>query len=179
MAGNKLDYKLMVKLFGFSRQSWNNWKREERPIVRLLESMFTNEDISEFLETGKISRYENVDNLDSDLLERHIAYELKHKLYLDTQSSFFKWFEHIAGTGVMDKVIQEIREEDYTRRDAKQKILERIKTMELTGFFNKVIGKGRKNVASGYIERNLSELECYVWVKHYDIVSSYGKYFVG
>ena len=177
MAGNKLDYKLMVKLFGFSRQSWNNWKKEERPIVKLLESMFTNEDISEFLETGKISRYENVDNLDSDLLERHIAYELKHKLYLDTQSSFFKWFEHIAGTGVMDKVIQEIREEDYTRRDAKQKILERIKTMELTGFFNKVIGKGRKNVASGYIERNLSELECYVWVKHYDIVKSYGKYF--
>jgi len=177
MAGNKLDYKLMVKLFGFSRQSWNNWKKEERPIVKLLESMFTNEDISEFLETGKISRYENVDNLDSDLLERHIAYELKHKLYLDTQSSFFKWFEHIAGTGVMDKVIQEIREEDYTRRDAKQKILERIKTMELTGFFNKVIGKGRKNVASGYIERNLSELECYVWVKHYDIVKSNGKYF--
>ena len=178
MAGNKLDYKLMVKLFGFSRQSWNNWKKEERPIVKLLESMFTNEDISEFLETGKVSRYENLDNLDSELLERHIAYELKHKLYLDTQSSFFKWFEHIAGTGVMDKVIQEIREESYTRRDTKQKILDRIKTMEMTGFFNKLIAKGRKNVASGYIENNLSELECYVWVKHYDIVKSYGKYFV-
>lgn len=177
MAGNKLDYKLMVKLFGFSRQSWNNWKKEERPIVKLLESMFTNEDISEFLETGKVSRYENLDNLDSELLERHIAYELKHKLYLDTQSSFFKWFEHIAGTGVMDKVIQEIREESYTRRDTKQKILDRIKTMEMTGFFNKLIAKGRKNVASGYIENNLSELECYVWVKHYDIVKSYGKYF--
>jgi hypothetical protein len=167
----------MVKLFGFSRQSWNNWKKEERPIVKLLESLFTNEDISEFLETGKISRFENLDTLDSDLIERHIAYELKHKLYLDTQSSFFKWFEHMAGTGVMDKVIQEIREENYTRRDTKQKILDRIKTMELTGFFNKLIAKGRKNVASGYIENNLSELECYVWVKHYDIVKSYGKYF--
>ena len=111
------------------------------------------------------------------MLERHIAYELKHKLYLDTQSSFFKWFEHIAGTGVMDKVIQEIREESYTRRDAKQKILERIKTMELTGFFNKFVAKGRKNVASGYIERNLSELECYVWVKHYDIVVRMGSIF--
>jgi hypothetical protein len=49
--------------------------------------------------------------------------------------------------------------------------------MEITGFFNKLIAKGRKNVASGYIENNLSELECYVWVKHYDIVKSYGKYF--
>ncbi len=168
---------IYMELFNFSRPTYYKWKRENIKVIKLLERYFSKEDLEEYLETGKVSRYENVDNLDSDLLERHIAYELKHKLYLDTQSSFFKWFEHIAGTGVMDKVIQEIREESYTRRDAKQKILERIKTMELTGFFNKFIAKGRKNVASGYIERNLSELECYVWVKHYDIVSSYGKYF--
>ena len=174
-----LKKELVANVLGVSVKSiYNYYKDQEgRPIVPLLERYFSNDDLEEFLREGKISRFEKLDNLDSDLLERHIAYELKHKLYLDTQSSFFKWFEHIAGTGVMDKVIQEIREEDYTRRDAKQKILERIKTMELTGFFNKVIGKGRKNVASGYIERNLSELECYVWVKHYDIVSSYGKYF--
>jgi len=55
MRCNKLDYKLMVKLFGFSRQSWNNWKKEERPIVKLLESVFTNEEIDQFLETGEIS----------------------------------------------------------------------------------------------------------------------------
>ena len=168
---------IYMELFNFSRPTYYKWKRENIKVIKLLEKYFSKEDLEEYLETGKVSRYENVDNLDSDLLERHIAYELKHKLYLDTQSSFFKWFEHIAGTGVMDKVIQEIREESYTRRDAKQKILERIKTMELTGFFNKFIAKGRKNVASGYIEKNLSELECYVWVKHYDIVSTYGKYF--
>ncbi len=167
----------IIKILNIADRTYYNWKSEGRPIISLLEKYFSSEDLEEYLQTGSISRLEKLDNLDSDLLERHIAYELKHKLYLDTQSSFFKWFEHIAGTGVMDKVIQEIREESYTRRDAKQKILERIKTMELTGFFNKFIAKGRKNVASSYIERNLSELECYVWVKHYDIVSSYGKYF--
>ena len=168
---------IYMELFNFSRPTYYKWKRENIKVIKLLEKYFSKEDLEEYLETGKVSRYENLDNLDSDLLERHIAYELKHKLYLDTQSSFFKWFEHIAGTGVMDKVIQEIREESYTRRDTKQKILDRIKTMEMTGFFNKLIAKGRKNVASGYIENNLSELECYVWVKHYDIVKSYGKYF--
>ena len=167
----------IIRILNISDRTYYNWKSEGRPIIGLLEKYFTSDDLEEYLQTGSISRLENLDNLDSDLLERHIAYELKHKLYLDTQSSFFKWFEHIAGTGVMDKVIQEIREESYTRRDAKQKILERIKTMELTGFFNKLISKGRKNVASGYIENNLSELECYVWIKHYDIVSAYGKYF--
>jgi len=174
-----LKKELVANILGVSVKSvYNYYKDQEgKPIVPLLEKYFSNDDLEEFLREGKISKLEKLDNLDSDLLERHIAYELKHKLYLDTQSSFFKWFEHIAGTGVMDKVIQEIREESYTRRDAKQKILERIKTMELTGFFNKLISKGRKNVASGYIENNLSELECYVWIKHYDIVKSYGKYF--
>jgi hypothetical protein len=167
----------ITKILDIADRTYYNWKRERRPIIGLLEKYFTNDDLEEYLKTGAISRLEKLDNLDSELLERHIAYELKHKLYLDTQSSFFKWFEHMAGTGVMDKVIQEIREENYTRRDTKQKILDRIKTMELTGFFNKLIAKGRKNVASGYIENNLSELECYVWVKHYDIVKSYGKYF--
>ena len=167
----------ITKILDIADRTYYNWKSEGRPIISLLEKYFSSEDLEEYLQTGSISRLEKLDNLDSELLERHIAYELKHKLYLDTQSSFFKWFEHIAGTGVMDKVIQEIREESYTRRDTKQKILDRIKTMEMTGFFNKLIAKGRKNVASGYIENNLSELECYVWVKHYDIVKSYGKYF--
>jgi hypothetical protein len=166
-----------MQLFSFSRPTYYKWKRENVKVIQLLEKYFSKEELEEFIKTGKISRFENLDTLDSDLIERHIAYELKHKLYLDTQSSFFKWFEHMAGTGVMDKVIQEIREESYTRRDTKQKILDRIKTMEITGFFNKLIAKGRKNVASSYIENNLSELECYVWVKHYDIVKSYGKYF--
>ena len=174
-----LKKELVANLLGVSIKSVYNYYKDQKgkPIIPLLEKYFIDKDIEEFLKEGKISRFESLDNLDSELLERHIAYELKHKLYLDTQSSFFKWFEHMAGTGVMDKVIQEIREENYTRRDTKQKILDRIKTMEITGFFNKLIAKGRKNVASGYIENNLSELECYVWVKHYDIVKSYGKYF--
>jgi len=172
-----LNKELIAKVLGVSVKSVYNYIKENRPIISLLDKYCSDSDLKEFLENGSISRLEKLDNLDSELLERHIAYELKHKLYLDTQSSFFKWFEHIAGTGVMDQVIQEIRKESYTRRDTKQKILDRIKTMEMTGFFNKLIGKGRKNVASGYIENNLSELECYVWVKHYDIVKSYGKYF--
>ena len=174
-----LKKELVANILGVSVKSIYNYYKDQngKPIIPLLEQYFSDSDLEEYLKEGKISKLEKLDNLDSNLLEQHIAYELKHKLYLDTQSSFFKWFEHIAGTGVMDKVIQEIRQDDYNRRNTKQKILERIKTIELTGFFNKIIAKGRKNVASSYIERNLSELECYVWVKHYDIVSSYGKYF--
>ena len=48
----------MIELFSFSRQSWNNWKKENRPIVRLLEKYFTEDDLKEYLETNKISKFE-------------------------------------------------------------------------------------------------------------------------
>ncbi len=60
---NILDYKIVMELFQFSRQSWNNWKKENRPIVLLIEKYFTNQDLQEFLDTGKISKFENVERL--------------------------------------------------------------------------------------------------------------------
>jgi len=105
----------IIRILNISDRTYYNWKSEGRPIIGLLEKYFTSDDLEEYLQTGSISRLENLDNLDSDLLERHIAYELKHKLYLDTQSSFFKWFEHIAGTGVMDMHV--VYEELYNHFD--------------------------------------------------------------
>lgn len=58
---NILDYKIMTALFQFSRQSWNNWKKEERPIITLLEKYFTETDLEEFLATGKVSKLEMFD----------------------------------------------------------------------------------------------------------------------
>jgi len=58
---NILDYKIMTNLFQFSRQSWNNWKKEERPIIALLEKYFTKEDLEEFLKTGEIVKFESLD----------------------------------------------------------------------------------------------------------------------
>ncbi|MDD5406976.1 MAG: hypothetical protein PHE73_08580 [Sulfurovaceae bacterium] len=56
---NVLDYKIVMEIFKFSRQSWNNWKKENRPIITLIEKYFTNEDLQEFLVTGKISKLDD------------------------------------------------------------------------------------------------------------------------
>lgn len=61
---NKLDYKIMEKLFQFTRQSWNNWKNEQRPVVLLLEKYFTNEEIEEFLNTSKMAKLEAIREID-------------------------------------------------------------------------------------------------------------------
>ncbi len=50
----------MVKILGNSRKTIYRWKEEQRPIINLLEKYFTQEDLQEFLETSKISKYDQL-----------------------------------------------------------------------------------------------------------------------
>lgn len=52
--------KLILELMCFSRNTFYVWKREERPIISLIEKYFSNEDLKEFLETGGIKKFENI-----------------------------------------------------------------------------------------------------------------------
>lgn len=51
----------IVNLMQFSRNTYYVWKRENRPIVFLLEKYFTKEELEEFLETGRVRKYDNID----------------------------------------------------------------------------------------------------------------------
>ena len=91
---NILDYKLVTRLFGFSRQSWNNWKKEQaeegtRPIISLLEKYFSEYDLQEFLETGKISKLEFCIDDEEENLYAHKQY-LRIFLDQDESSRFSK-----------------------------------------------------------------------------------------
>lgn len=50
--------KLMCKVFGFSSPTYFRWKKENRVIIKLLEKYFTDEELKEFLESGRISSKE-------------------------------------------------------------------------------------------------------------------------
>lgn len=52
--------KNILKLMCYSRNTLYVWKREKRPIVELIEKYFFDEDIEEFLKTGKINKFENL-----------------------------------------------------------------------------------------------------------------------
>lgn len=52
---------LFSKLFEFSIPSYYNWKKENRPIIKLLEKYFSNEDLEEFLEKDKIHKFDLFD----------------------------------------------------------------------------------------------------------------------
>lgn len=70
----------------FTPQGVNKWKKEQRPIIALLEKYFSKEDLEEFLKTGKIQKLEYVNSYLHGLnLRCHQIYhkieklEIKHK----------------------------------------------------------------------------------------------------
>lgn len=58
-----MDRKLISNLLGISEKSYYRWK-ETRVIFKLLEKYFLDEDIEEFLKTGKINKFEEIEDLE-------------------------------------------------------------------------------------------------------------------
>lgn len=50
--------KQVLELFQYSRNTYYVWKRQRRPIILLLEKYFSEQELQEFLDTGKISKLE-------------------------------------------------------------------------------------------------------------------------
>ncbi len=48
----------IVKILDVSKNTYWNWKNQNRPIISLLDKYFSKEDLQEFLQTGKIERLE-------------------------------------------------------------------------------------------------------------------------
>ncbi|MBP7769646.1 MAG: hypothetical protein KA055_00835 [Aliarcobacter sp.] len=71
--------KLMIELFGFSSPTYYKWsKHEKRKIFDLLSYAFSNSELEEFLNSGKITKIENLGN-DGPLLENAIKFYKKCK----------------------------------------------------------------------------------------------------
>jgi len=169
---------IMLKLFGFSRGTYYTWQKNERPALMLLQQYFSEDELLEYLNTGKISKLEELKNNDFQvLMEKNIAYGLQYKFRNDREGSFLNWLSHVAGKKYLKEIVLDIQKGEYSMADTKEKILSQISGMEKTTEFNTLVAKLKKGDLSSYIRRSLSELECYVLVKHYNIVMDHTKYF--
>lgn len=56
----------MAKLFSTSEGTYYKWKKEERPIIKLLDKYFDKTDLEEFLVTGNIKKMDEVNLIDKD-----------------------------------------------------------------------------------------------------------------
>jgi len=77
---------LMSQLFNFSKPTYFRWKKEGRPIIKLIDQYFKKEDLIEFLETGSISKFELLPDV------TQVTDEIKKKLR-DTLIRFLGKFD--------------------------------------------------------------------------------------
>ncbi len=64
-----MNKETISNLLGVSVKSVYNYDKENRPIIRLLENYFTNDDLEEFLETNEIKKQELIKDITNDKLK--------------------------------------------------------------------------------------------------------------
>lgn len=73
------------KVLKMTSQGVGKWRKENRPIINLIEKYFDKDNIEEFLESGKIDKFEKLNFLYDNVIEKN------ERLYLD---SFTKNFHY-------------------------------------------------------------------------------------
>jgi len=71
-------FKTISILIGNSERTIFKWKKENRPILSLLEKYFTKDDLAEFLETEKIEKFDNILKIQNIVINNNI------NKYIDT-----------------------------------------------------------------------------------------------
>lgn len=167
----------MAKLFSTSEGTYYKWKKEERPIIELLNKYFSQEDLEEFLSTGTIKRLDKesaVDNTDiTNILVDDTIFRLRTKLQQKTDGNLLNLITTFVSKGLLTRIVEELstNKELYTLTNSKDYLIDRIKN-ENEKFFEYF----KKRELINYIENNLSKVECYVLINYHETVMNYPNY---
>jgi len=158
------EYKMMAsKVLGCSLASYYNWDTQQRPIISLLESYFSQEDLEEFLKDGKIKRLEGENSYKVDpMLIDHI----KHSLKIIKGRGVFEKLNHLIPYKIFISILEDLKNEsdiELDKESSKQMLINRIK-----GYAASILEKPSKKQLIDLIDENLSNIECYVLIKHHD-----------
>lgn len=112
---------IFMQLFNISVNTYYLWKKQERPIVKLLEKYFLKEELEEFLNTGKILKYENSKYIVDNFIEKNKV------IYID---SFTKNYRYRSLASSHDIFIDfyfnfliSLKDEEYIKEAGIQQIL--------------------------------------------------------
>lgn len=64
----------MANLFSASEGAYYKWKRENRPIIQLVDKYLSKENIEEFLKTGKIQKFETISYIIDNYIQRNLEF---------------------------------------------------------------------------------------------------------
>jgi len=153
-------------MLGVSKNSYWNYKKQQRPIILFLEKYFTEDDLEEFLTTGKMTKLEKKeDSYLTFMLIDYVKYNLKEKLNnLLLKPGVFKWLENIIPKNIFLKILKEISEDpkiEVEKYRSKEYLIQKIESYKVAS-----INNSNKKQLIGIIKNNLSNIECYVLIKY-------------
>ncbi len=153
-------------MLGVSKNSYWNYKKQQRPIILFLEKYFTEDDLEEFLTTGKMTKLEEKeDSYLTFMLIDYVKYNLKEKLNnLLLKPGVFKWLENIIPKNIFLKILKEISEDpkiEVEKYRSKEYLIQKIESYKVAS-----INNSNKKQLIGIIKNKLSNIECYVLIKY-------------
>ena len=155
------------KILDIADRTLYNWKKEQKPIVLLLEKYFTKEDLEEFLDTGEIRRFENYDASRADpLFIEYIKYNLPTKIDAIKGEGIIDRLNRLIPRKIFISILEDLRNEEdieLYQRKSKKFLIDRIKGYEASLHE----GPSKKQLV-GIIEKTLSNIECYVLIKYHE-----------
>jgi len=184
-----ISSKNIASLLDFTVQGAGKWKKEniqnnKRKIISLLEKYFIDEDIVEFLETGKISKLENTSKYISqiDLLQSlnidNAIFSAKDKLQ-NYEKSWMDWNLYKPAVNILKDVLKTIDENEISIENAKDILVKKITGYEASWFSLQAKFPSRKQMISNLIQRYFSTIECYAICKYpeevFDYIGYWGK----
>lgn len=166
---------LMSKLFGFSAPTYFRWKKQNRPIIKLIEK-FSEEELIEYLNTGNIERLDNIKNRHNstsdknDIFIDYARIQLREKMQSYTDGSFFDWANKMIPKKYLHKILRDLSQDKvkFTPENSKDSLLDRIKGLEVS-----IINKKNQEQLSNFIEIKLSKIECYILIQEHEEIMSY------
>jgi len=170
----------ITALLGVSKNSYWNYKKQERPIISFLEKYFSKEEIEEFLETGSMQKLEKKNEsleriyLHERLFVDHALYSVKEKLQKLLDGNFIDRTIYTKGAkGIFVDVLEQIdpKDESYTMENAKQRLLDAVMGSEVSWLSLK--NPQKQKLLSSILKKHLSDIEAYAIVKNPKEVLNY------
>jgi len=185
----------ICKIMTISRSGYFKFKKEKRPVVSLLETYFSEDELNEFLSTGKIRKQDLIkeysfeslseqlienkeNNKCLDLLVDNALYTLDRKFKNFQEYSFlvfkFKDFFKSFPINILIRIIEKIKvEEDYDEFTAKKLILSKLKSYNTS--LKRLEDPKHVEHMSDFIKNELSNIESFILINNMERYLKSGK----
>jgi hypothetical protein len=162
-----------------SRSAYFKFKKEERPVIALLEKYFSKEELEEFLHNGKIERFEQFNNMNAQhvesfksqlnvntsigLLADYAKYGLNNKINELFKIFGIPDFTMFLPKKLFIKILNDIKSENsLTHENGKAFLLQRLKGYETS--ITKLEHKNHPKILYDFVSNKLSKIEVYILI---------------